>query len=892
MAQRYNPAGAPVTRTAPRPGHRSPDPVRGDRPVRRAALPAGGDGPQRRLRRRLDEERTTTTGNYLYEIEGRVFTPPARPLPATSPLPRTTIRSGKAPPSRWTRAALGGRLGGRRRRPPTTSTPSGAPSAGPAPSLNARRNPLLVNTGTRAPVFAVGGQATLPATSRSPGTRSSIQRHPRAGGLRPQVQRRRGAQGGDIHVNTTTTQNQGSSKIAMTRGRRLHRRLGQRPDRRHRRPAATSSPAAIRGRHAATGEVTVNANTLGFQGVAGRRHRRERQRHGDLGEHPRHRRQQSGQLRPPPQRAGRADRGGHFRIATLTGTDEDDPAVAVDGQGDVFFRLPAGERLGDLDQHGIFAERSSSTSTTCTDAQRDLGLDGGRGAGQQTVNLAGIAPGGGESQTITVTAASTVIRSQVVPTPSVTYTSPSATGTLALHAFRDRERRCDDHRDIMDNGGTANGRGQRDDRTFKVTVIGKPTANSQSASTLLNTATAVTLTGSDPTPAPDADLHGDGVSHPTARSAAPPRNSPTRRPPATSGPTASQFKVNNGRPRHAVATVSLTVGRRSRSPPSRSTTAPPSGPRSGPSPSPSGPGRTLPAGSPTPWRRSPATRCRTRTNVANLAAAVSTNGSGRHVVKLTFTTTGNAAAEVTRSRPDRRGRVAGRGRFQFDRPPPTSPTQRGRLTATPMGPPGRQLRHPTDTVGGTGLHLGPTLRRCERGRCGGRHRPGPVPQHVTPIPARRITWPTWTPTTAGGGRVGPWPSPVAVQRRRLLRPTGRRTGLRVGGLPRLPANRQTSVAEVRDRLATLDRLPFRKYGKWIDDVLVYGEEIRSKISQMENKDQLLHELKRDLAAKASGYLDLARGLSRKRFAAARKLEKTVEAEINDLAMKARFSRSR
>jgi DNA repair protein RecN (Recombination protein N) len=95
------------------------------------------------------------------------------------------------------------------------------------------------------------------------------------------------------------------------------------------------------------------------------------------------------------------------------------------------------------------------------------------------------------------------------------------------------------------------------------------------------------------------------------------------------------------------------------------------------------------------------------------------------------------------------------------------------------------------------------------------------------------------------------------------------------------------LAEVEDRLAALDRLR-RKYGKSIDDVLVYGEDIRSKINQMENKDQLLHELKRELAAKASGYLDVARALSRKRFAAARKLEKIVESEINDLAMKARF----
>ena len=95
------------------------------------------------------------------------------------------------------------------------------------------------------------------------------------------------------------------------------------------------------------------------------------------------------------------------------------------------------------------------------------------------------------------------------------------------------------------------------------------------------------------------------------------------------------------------------------------------------------------------------------------------------------------------------------------------------------------------------------------------------------------------------------------------------------------------LAEVEDRLAALDRLR-RKYGKSIDDVLAYGDDIRSKINQMENKDQLLHELRRELAAKASGYLELARGLSRKRFAAARKLERIVESEINDLAMKARF----
>ena len=95
------------------------------------------------------------------------------------------------------------------------------------------------------------------------------------------------------------------------------------------------------------------------------------------------------------------------------------------------------------------------------------------------------------------------------------------------------------------------------------------------------------------------------------------------------------------------------------------------------------------------------------------------------------------------------------------------------------------------------------------------------------------------------------------------------------------------LATVEERLVALERLR-RKYGKTIEEVLAYGEEIRQKIEQMENKDQVLRELKSQLAARASEYAELARAVSRKRFATARRLEKTVEAEINDLAMKARF----
>ena len=63
---------------------------------------------------------------------------------------------------------------------------------------------------------------------------------------------------------------------------------------------------------------------------------------------------------------------------------------------------------------------------------------------------------------------------------------------------------------------------------------------------------------------------------------------------------------------------------------------------------------------------------------------------------------------------------------------------------------------------------------------------------------------------------------------------------------------------------------------------------RSKLDEMENKDEVLRGLRAGLAQAAEGYLNSARSLSRKRSEAARKLEKLVEAEINDLAMKASF----
>jgi DNA repair protein RecN (Recombination protein N) len=95
------------------------------------------------------------------------------------------------------------------------------------------------------------------------------------------------------------------------------------------------------------------------------------------------------------------------------------------------------------------------------------------------------------------------------------------------------------------------------------------------------------------------------------------------------------------------------------------------------------------------------------------------------------------------------------------------------------------------------------------------------------------------------------------------------------------------LAEVEDRLAALDRLK-RKYGPTLDDVIGFGADVARKLSEIENKDEILRDLRAGLAKAGAEYLRAARALSKARQDAARKLEKLVETEINDLAMKSTF----
>jgi DNA repair protein RecN (Recombination protein N) len=96
------------------------------------------------------------------------------------------------------------------------------------------------------------------------------------------------------------------------------------------------------------------------------------------------------------------------------------------------------------------------------------------------------------------------------------------------------------------------------------------------------------------------------------------------------------------------------------------------------------------------------------------------------------------------------------------------------------------------------------------------------------------------------------------------------------------------LMELEDRLEVLNRLK-RKYGSSLADVLAHGKDVAAKLAEVENRDQLLVDLRADQARAAEAYRTAAADLTAARTAAARKLEKLAETHINDLAMKARFA---
>jgi VCBS repeat-containing protein len=105
------------------------------------------------------------------------------------------------------------------------------------------------------------------------------------------------------------------------------------------------------------------------------------------------------------------------------------------------------------------------------DAIADQAID--EDAGVQTVNLSGISAGGGESQALAVTATSS--NTALIPDPTVSYTSPDATGSLAYAPVANQSGAATITVTVRD-AGPDDILGNADDDTFSRTFIVNVTA--------------------------------------------------------------------------------------------------------------------------------------------------------------------------------------------------------------------------------------------------------------------------------------------------------------------------------------------------------------------------------------------------------------------------------
>ncbi|HEX8772070.1 MAG TPA: tandem-95 repeat protein [Pyrinomonadaceae bacterium] len=118
-------------------------------------------------------------------------------------------------------------------------------------------------------------------------------------------------------------------------------------------------------------------------------------------------------------------------------------------------------------------------------------------ASAQTVNLSGIGAGGGETQTLVVTATSN--NTSLIPNPAVTYTSPNATGTLSFTPVAGQSGSALITVTVNDGGGVANGGVQTIVRTFTVTVnaVNDAPVNAVPGAQTTNADTALTFSAAN-----------------------------------------------------------------------------------------------------------------------------------------------------------------------------------------------------------------------------------------------------------------------------------------------------------------------------------------------------------------------------------------------------------
>ncbi len=91
------------------------------------------------------------------------------------------------------------------------------------------------------------------------------------------------------------------------------------------------------------------------------------------------------------------------------------------------------------------------------------------------------------------------------------------------------------------------------------------------------------------------------------------------------------------------------------------------------------------------------------------------------------------------------------------------------------------------------------------------------------------------------------------------------------------------LENVESRLELIDRLK-RKYGSTLDDVLAFLETVRAQMEAVENAGERKSRLEQELARSSEAYGEAAAELSKLRKAAAAKLAKKAEGEMDALAL--------
>lgn len=95
------------------------------------------------------------------------------------------------------------------------------------------------------------------------------------------------------------------------------------------------------------------------------------------------------------------------------------------------------------------------------------------------------------------------------------------------------------------------------------------------------------------------------------------------------------------------------------------------------------------------------------------------------------------------------------------------------------------------------------------------------------------------------------------------------------------------LEEIEERLMTLDRLK-RKYGSTLAEVMTHAREVQQRLDEVDNRDQVLEDLRVQQKRLAELYRRHAARLTQARQAAAARLAKAAELQINDLAMRVRL----